>query len=383
MYQIGGVYAGKHIWASSFNEGRFEDQEISYESVQKYGQDFVTSDRESITGRSQKEMALAYYAYKHIKSSRKSQEKVFEILCDDEKVDLFVFDRFDQRYVNKVLHQREYLAADETEKILAAKYIIQLLVDEYPDSEDLENAQDELEEFEYDLINGATSKDFTSTEELIDNIYEQIDFKDNTARIELFGYRCEVKKEWYSEQVSEELLENYLSLIQILLGHINNNFEIGDMVFVYFENELYSHNAKYHLDQIAKNNCIEIIVEKYSEKFVSRGNAYYCYLVNYIQFNRIKKNVGHYSVVFEGVQKDLQIETDRFLFMSKSDFNETYSFRIINHITDSFCDIEMLVPFSLSGTALEFEYTYDAVGLKVKIKDCSSEEVHTETIHYK
>ena len=383
MYQIGGVYAGKHIWASSFYEGGFDDQEISIESVQNYGQDFVTSDRESIQGNSQKEMALAYYAYKHIKSNRKNQEKVFEILCDDEKVDLFVFDRFDQRYVNKVLHQTEYLAADETEKILAAKYIIQLLVDEYPDSEDLENAQEELEEYEYDLINGTTSKDFSSIKALIESIYNQIAFTDNTAHIKLLGYQCEVKKEWYSEQVSEDLIDSYLSLIRRLLNRINNNFEMDDWVFVYSKNILDTPNAKYRLDQIAKENCIEIIVEKYSEKFVSRGNAYYCYLVNYIQFNRIKKNVGHYSALFEGVQKDLQFETDRLLFTSKNDFNENYSFRIINHITDSFCDIEMLVPFSLSGTVLELEYAYDAVGLIVKIKDCSSEEVHTETIHYK
>ena len=68
MYQLGGVYAGKHIWASSFNEGKFDDQEISCESVQNYAQDFVTSDRESIKGKSQKEMALAYYAYKYIKN---------------------------------------------------------------------------------------------------------------------------------------------------------------------------------------------------------------------------------------------------------------------------------------------------------------------------
>ena len=73
MNHIEGIYAGKEIWASSYDNGEFTDWLISPEMVRECNSEYITSDIKYVTGQSRKEIALAYYANSIITKNGKEQ----------------------------------------------------------------------------------------------------------------------------------------------------------------------------------------------------------------------------------------------------------------------------------------------------------------------
>ena len=150
--------------------------------------------------------------------------------------------------------------------------------------------------------------------------YNQINFFDETAVIELFGCRFELAKHQYLNEIAELIAEIYLPVIQKLLERVNNNFEKNDIVYLYINNISEYMGLQTELEKIAKNNCIVIKVDNYSDRYIARGNAYLYYLRNYLLQNRIKENIDRFCVLFEKQQINLEREKDIILFQSKSDF---------------------------------------------------------------
>ena len=136
------------------------------------------------------------------------------------------------------------------------------------------------------------------------------------------------------------------------------------------------------INEIAQDMFITIKVEPFAEELVSRGNAFRNYLVNHIQRDRIQKHIGSYAVEFDGYYSELDYENGKISLTNQNDFSNCYSVQIKDLVNSSTNLIKMYVPFSTSGTLIEFTYSYEAAGLYISIKDCKCEEEHTETIKY-
>ena len=78
----------------------------------------------------------------------------------------------------------------------------------------------------------------------------------------------------------------------------------------------------------------------------------------------------------------ITFENGKISLTNQNDFSNCYSVQIKDLVNSSTNLIKMYVPFSTSGTLIEFTYSYEAAGLYISIKDCKCEEEHTETIKY-
>lgn len=377
-----GVYVGKRIWISTYNGNVFCDREGSHEAIENISEKYVTSDKDPAICSAKKETALAYYAYSHINKARIGQKRVYEIICGNDKAEMFVYEGFEGETSKEVLHQTEQLDQEESEKIIVAKRVLGLFINEFPEDKELELAQEKVKEYVEDLISGEMCSDHESVMSLIDNIYNQIDFMGDTAHVELNGNRCSIKKSWYTEGISREVADSYIPVIRKLVGQINNNLEKNDIFYVFIGRSMNNKMIERQINEIAQDMFITIKVEPFAGELVSRGNAFRNYLVNHIQRDRIQKHIGSYAVEFDGYYSELDYENGKISLTNQNDFSNCYSVQIKDLVNSSTNLIKMYVPFSTSGTLIEFTYSYEAAGLYISIKDCKCEEEHTETIKY-
>ena len=377
-----GVYIGKQVWISTYNGHEFRDKEAYLEELDRSTESFITSDKDSAIGNVKKETALAYYAFSYIGGVRVSQKRVYEIICGDDKAEIYVYEGFDREAPVEVLHQTEYLEKEESEGLVTAKHILDLFTREFPDDRELESMQEKVEEYEEDLFNGDMPSDHEPVKTLIDSIHEQMEFVGDTAYVELFGNRLGIKKTWYTEEISGELADSYRTIIRKLIGQINNNLEKDDIVSVFLDRTLSNRIMEQYLDELAQDMYISIKVEPYFGSLVSRGNEYYNYIVNYKLRDRIQKNIGCYAVEYDDFCSGLNSENGKIPLINKNDFDNCYKIRIKDLKNSSITQIKMYVPFSVSGTAIDLTYAYKAAGLSVSIKDCNCEEEWSEIIKY-
>lgn len=383
MERIDGIYVGKYIWASSYENGKFLDSIISLEMLEKCSCEYITSDIDSVEGKSRREIALAYYAYSIISRSRRKQTRVFEIICDGCSAELLVLEGFEQKETTVLLRQNEKMSGDETERFLASKYIVELFVDEYPDNSKLREAYNAIQDYELSTLSGVDNTDNSRTDEILKHIYAQIDLDKDTMNIELFGKRIVVGKEQYISNVSDEMVDVYVPIIQKLVGRISNNFEKDDIVSLYIKNLGDKEKITRHINKIAENNSVFINIDSYEGSLISRGNAYLYYLRNHVFLNRIKENIGRFSVGFDQGIVALELERGEIDFIDKNDFTDSYEFKICDDETKKTYTMNLLVPFSLSGTVIRFKYSYETEGLKIDIEDRTCGESLQEVFRYK
>ena len=382
MEQVGGMFAGRDIWVSSFNNGEYFDKQITLDNIQICGQDYITSEIEGVKGKSKKEVALAYYAFSQQNAVRNSQKRIFEIICGLDSVDIYVFDGFGHKNVNEILHQSEKIEIEDSERFITAKAVVEMLVGLFPLNEEIVVFSEQVKEYEYLLLSGEEEGKNSEINNLIDKIYSQINFVDEIAVVELFDCSFELTKQQYLNEIVELIAEIYLPLIQKLLERVNNNFEKNDIVYLYIRNISEHVGLRTEIEKIAKNNCIVIEVDNYSDRYIARGNAYLYYLRNYLLQNKIKENIDRFYVLFEKQQVNLGREKDRILFRSKSDFGDCYAFAIIDKESMRSIEVDLDVPFAISNTQLQFSYAYESEGLEIEISDIKTGEKVKTTLKY-
>jgi len=382
MDHSSGVYIGKQVWISTYDGYVFRDREVNLEEINRKTEKFITSDKDSVIGNVNKETALTYYAYSFISRVRVSQKRVYRIICGDDKAEMYIYEGFERETPIEMLHQTEHLEKEESERLITAKHILDLFISEFPNHRELESAQEKVQEYEEDLYNGGMTCNHESVKKLIDAIHDQIEFVGNIAYVELFGNRIEIQKTWYTEEISKELADSYRIIIRKLIGQISNNLEKDDIVSVFLDRSLSNRIMERYLGELARDMYISIKTEPYFEAMVSRGNAYYNYIVNHKLRDRIQRNIGLYSVEYDDFRSELSSKEGKISFINKNDFNNCHIIRIKDIKNSSISKIEMYVPFSISGTIIEFTYSYEAAGLNINIRDCNCEEVYTETIKY-
>ena len=378
MEHIDGIYAGDIIWGSSYRDGEFIDQRLTLEIANRGDGDYITSDNLSVAGNVQREIALAYYAYYLNSLNRNNKKRIYEIFCDGCCVELDVFEDFEQKNIHKLLHQKEALAREETEKYLAAKYVVSILKDYSSQKDAIIRTYKQLEEYEY----GTEDTNNSEVEKLINCIYYQIDFKDDVSRVDLFGESIEIKREHYLQCLSEDIADAYVPLIQEMLDHISNNLNNDDTIYLYIRNFSTNSIIKEKIEKLARDHCVEIELLPYKRRFIARGNAYAYYLRTYVLKKRVKENIGRFSVSFENMSINLNLEKGSVDFTSCSDFDDSYCYLVYDEEEKINMPVDLLVPFSISGSIIRLEYSYEGDGLRILIEDQTSGESIQKSFNY-
>ncbi len=380
MSRINGIYAGNYIWASAFENNEFSDWIISSELPDGFNCEYITSDIASIQGKSSREKALAYYSYSLLTKIRNQQTHVFEIICDGYTAELFVYDGFEQKNANLLVHQKANMSGDESAVFLSSKFILEQFIDQYPENEAVRKAYGSLLDYEESVL--YEEDDNPETLKLMNCIYSQIDLTAEDFVIELYGYRIQVKRDDYSNAVCEDVLDAYLPNIQTFVERINNNFNKEDILYLYIKNFARDGRLKNRVDKISEDNCIHIEIEPYEDRMISRGNAYLYYLQNQVLLDRIKENIGKFYISFEKNWKVLNTEHGELEFICDRDFDDRYRFEVSVPKSQRNITVDFFVPFSMNGSTIIIRYSYEAEGLHIVIEDKNSGERLQEIIRY-